>query len=131
VGMSINYFLLVSLKRLRSWFGSWFLVLGWLCFAGVRGSMGDRLGSKFDGPLFSSRPMLLTVRIFVSLTRMYRKVSLYRSTLHLSHPRQYLRYLEDDCGHVKPTFTKIRLDDEVQLDKNWLSEGLLSLIINP
>jgi hypothetical protein len=27
-----------------------FLVIGWIYLAGVRGSMGNRLGSKFDAP---------------------------------------------------------------------------------
>jgi len=62
-------------------------------------------------PLLSSRPMLLNVRIFASLTRMYRMIFLieigllisvmtesnfYSSTLHLG----------DDCGHVNPLYNK-------------------------
>jgi hypothetical protein len=62
--------------------------------AGVRGSMGNRLGSKFDALLLCSRPFLLIVRVFVGLIGKFRKIfSVLRLSLDFDHDKAYILQL--------------------------------------
>ena len=91
-------------------------------------------------PLLSSRPMLLNVRIFASLTRMYRMIFLieigllisvmtesnfYSSTLHLSQLAfgERLRSRE-------PPLQQTCLAIGVELHSNWQADGFFLLNLN-